>query len=212
MATSTRQASTTVSDGSDSAVEITPAFFCAYYFLWTTICLVFLMTLDGLITLLARKDGCYLEFFAHSVSVSNANVSTADWRIGLVAKSPVSGCKISLHTIQSRLLRGDQVLSELYPSLYGFGPVTSAKTDRPAITLDFKTVVTPGVIGGVVWDYRVEIVVRSKVEFRRGFLTVVCRGIPVIFTADPAGNMIGSLLGSMRRCDYILRERLNLPV
>lgn len=114
--------------------------------------------------------------------------------------------------IQSRLLRGGQVISDKSPPLYGLEPlVTYEKTDESSTTLDFKTVVTPGVIGSVVWDYRVEIVAGLKLDHGRGFLTVFCRDIPVIFTADPAGNMIGSLLGSMRRCDYLIRDNLNLP-
>ncbi|ESQ42177.1 hypothetical protein EUTSA_v10015608mg [Eutrema salsugineum] len=162
-----------------------------------------------------RELICFLDIFAHSVSVSNANanVSTADWRIGLIAKSPVTGCKISLHTIKSRLLRGHEVISELSPSLDGFGQlVTSDRTDEPVTTVHFNTVVTPGVIGGVVWDYRVEIVAGFKGKSAHGFLMMFCGGIPVKFTADAAGNMVGSLLGRMRRCDYLLRDYLNLSV
>ncbi|CAA7039345.1 unnamed protein product [Microthlaspi erraticum] len=202
-----RQASTTAS-------EVTPACWCGCYSCWTIVFILvplYYIVLDNL-----QREGCYVELFAHSVSVSNsstnANVSTADWRIRLVAKSPLTGCHISLHTIQSRLLRGGQVISEVSPPLYGLEQlVTYEKTDESSTTLDFKTVVTPGVIGSVVWDYRVETVAGLKLDTGHGFLTVFCGDIPVIFTADPAGNMVGSLLGSMRRCDYLIRDNLNLP-
>ncbi|CAN6975575.1 unnamed protein product, partial [Brassica oleracea var. botrytis] len=154
------------------------------------------------------------ELFAHSVSVSNvtnaANVSTADWRTGLVANSPVTRCKLSLHTVTSRLLRGDEVISQVSPSLDDFGRlVTTEKNDEPVTIVDFKHVVTSGVNGSVVWDYRVESVVGLKAEFAHGFLSVICSGIPVKFTTDSAGNVFGSLLGGMRRCGYSLRDNLN---
>ncbi|KFK26336.1 hypothetical protein AALP_AA8G234600 [Arabis alpina] len=166
--------------------------------------------LDGLAELVTRKS-CYLELFANSISVSNA--SNADWRIGFVATTPVTGCNFSLNTIQSRLLRGGQVISEISPSLDSLGqPVSVGETDGPVTTIGFKNVATPGVIdGGVVWDNRVELVTSVNVEggliYRnRGVLTVVCGGLPVKFTADPAGNMAGSLFGYMRRCEYLFRQ------
>uniref|UniRef100_M4CQX3 Uncharacterized protein n=1 Tax=Brassica campestris TaxID=3711 RepID=M4CQX3_BRACM len=154
------------------------------------------------------------ELVAHSVSVPNvtnaANVSTADWRTGLVAKSPVTRCKLSLHTVTSRLLRGDEVISQVSPSLDDFGRlVTTEKNDEPVTIVDFKHAVTSGVNGSVVWDYRVESVVGLKAEFAHGFLSVICSGIPVKFTTDAAGNVFGSLLGGMRRCGYSLRDNLN---
>ncbi|KAL0843444.1 hypothetical protein Bca101_016689 [Brassica carinata] len=154
------------------------------------------------------------ELFAHSVSVSNstnaANVSTADWRTGLVAKSPVTRCKLSLHTVTSRLLRGDEVISKVSPSFDEFGRLyESDKTDAPVTIVDFKKVVTPVVNGSVVWDYRVESVVGLKAKSAHGFLSVICRDIPVKFTADEAGNVVGSLLGGMRPCEYSLRDNLD---
>lgn len=54
-----------------------------------------------------------------------------------------------------------------------------------------------------------ESVVGLKAEFAHGYLTVVCHDIPVKYTADAVGNVVGSLLGSMRRCGYSLRDNLN---
>ncbi|KAJ4908014.1 Uncharacterized protein Rs2_11672 [Raphanus sativus] len=158
MSTSIEQAPTTSTGGpDDKSFEVTPKNCCPRYFL--TIIVVFSITvaIRGLACLDDKdnKSYCYIELFAQSVSVSNftnaANVSTADWGTGLVAKSPVT-------------------------------PV------------DFKKVVTPVVNGSVVWDYRVESVVGLKAEFAHGFLSVICRDIPVKFTADEAGNVVGSLL------------------
>ncbi|CAA7039347.1 unnamed protein product [Microthlaspi erraticum] len=181
-----RQASATASED-DAALEITPACWCRYYSC-LTIFFILVPLFFGVIHSLERK-GCYVDLFAHSVYVSNsstrANVSTADWRI---------------------------VISEVSPPLYGLEPlVTYEKTDESSTTIDFKTVVTTGAIGSVVWDYRVEIVAGLKLDRGHGFVTVFCGDIPVKLTADPAGNMVGSLLGSMRRCDYLIRDNLNLP-
>lgn len=214
MPTSGRRTSTTVSGGrDDQPLEITPADICFSYFFYTVLFLLVPLSLHAiryLSCLLGGKDACYMELFAHSVSVTNATnakISTADWRIVLIAKSPVTGCKISLDTVSSRLLRGDKVISEVSPSLDGFGePVTSKKTDEPVTTVDFKKVVTPGVTGSVIWDYGVEIAVGLKAEYAHGFLMVSCGDIPVKFTADAGGNVIGSLFGNMRRCDYFFRE------
>ncbi|ESQ42176.1 hypothetical protein EUTSA_v10016045mg [Eutrema salsugineum] len=207
MATPSREASTTISGGANyEPDEITLASCCCAY----SVCILLGLFLSVVIVHPYRsKDACYLELFANSVSFSfsNANASTADWRIGLVAKSPATECKTSLHPIKSRLLRGHEVISEVSPPFDGFEElVTSDRTDEPVTTVHFNKVVTPGVIGGVVWDYRVEIVAGLKAESARGFLTVFCGDIPVKFTADPAGNMVGSLLGSMRRCDYLLLD------
>ncbi|CAH2072200.1 unnamed protein product, partial [Thlaspi arvense] len=158
-------------------------------------------------------NSCYLELFADTVSVSNANanarVSAAEWRIGFVARSPVTGCKISLRPIKSRLLRGDEVIAKSSsPSMDPFGQVVTG--DETNVV--FETVVAmPEVIGDVIWDIRVEIIagVKTGIEYGNGFLLVFCGDIPVNFTADPAGNMIGSLLGNMRRCDYLYRDNLN---
>ncbi|CAN6871591.1 unnamed protein product [Brassica oleracea] len=184
-------------------LEITPVCYCGCYSCWSIVFVLVFLSLSGK---LLGEGGCYLELFAHSVSVSNtnvtANISTADWRVGLVAMSPVTGCKISFHTIKPRLLRGEEVVSETSPSVDGFGQVvTSDKTDGPVISVDFKRVVTPGIIGDVVRGYRVEIVAGVDSD---GFLMVLCGDLPVKFTADPAGNVIGSLLGNMKRRDVKL--------
>ncbi|KAL0843446.1 hypothetical protein Bca101_016691 [Brassica carinata] len=215
MYTTRGQASTTDSGGrNDGPVEFNPACcsicFCIIIFL-------FALFIGGIIhsDYLIRGDkACYIELFAHSISVSNvtnaANVSTADWRTGLVAKSPVTRCKLSLHTVTSRLLRGHEVISQVSPSLDDFGRfVASEKTDGPVTTVDFRNVATPGVNGSVVWDYRVESVVGLKAEYARGLLSVICTGIPVKFTVDTAGNVVGSLLGGMRRCGFSLRDNVN---
>lgn len=105
METSGRQASTTASDddGNNEATAITLACCCGCYGCYSCWTIFFITVplyfgfLDNL-----QINPCYVELFAHSVSVSNsstnANVSTADWRIGLVAKSPLTGCNISFHT------------------------------------------------------------------------------------------------------------------
>ncbi|KAL0709871.1 hypothetical protein Bca4012_016849 [Brassica carinata] len=198
MFTSIEHASTTDSGArSDRSIKVTPKYCCSNYFSIIILALVINLATSGLDHLLDGKYACYIELFAHSVSVSNAaNVTTADWRTGLIAKSPVTGCKLSLHTITSRLLRGEEVISKVSPSLDDFGnPVTSDKADESVTIVDFRNVVTPVVNGSVVWDFRVDSVVGLKAEFARGFLTVVCRNIPVKFTADSAGNVVGSLLG-----------------
>ncbi|VVB16865.1 unnamed protein product [Arabis nemorensis] len=188
-------------------VEITPSYCCSCY-LWSTLIFsIVLLALAGIVTLLIGQNSCYFELFANSISATNANASNADWRIGFVAKSPVSGCKFSLYTLQSRLLRGGEVISEISPSLDSLGQLVNAgETDGPVTTVGFKNVVTPGVIGGVVWDFRVELVARVNEHSGHGILTVLCGGLPVKFTADPAGNVTGSLLGNMRRCEYLFRR------
>ncbi|CAA7058705.1 unnamed protein product [Microthlaspi erraticum] len=199
--------------GSDKPTEITPACCCAYYISITLCLLAFpliCITIDKLFD--ASQISCFLELFAESVSVSNenanTNVSAADWRIGFVARSPVTGCKISLHTLKSRLLLGDQVISNsTSPSLDHFGRVVTGDKAN----LFFETVVMPEVTGDVVWDIRVEIIagVKTDLKYGNGFLLVFCGDIPVKFTADPAGSVIGSLLGNIRRCDYLFRNNLN---
>ncbi|CAN7140514.1 unnamed protein product [Brassica rapa subsp. narinosa] len=207
-----RQASTTTYPRAfDPPIEVTPVCYCGCYSCWSIVVVLVFLFLSGK---LFGEGGCYLELFAHSVSVSNtnvnANISTADWRVGLVAMSPVTGCKISFHTIKSRLLRGEEVVSETSPSVDGFGQVvTSDKTDGPVISVDFKGVVTPGIIGDVVRGYRVEIVAGVDSD---GFLMVLCGDLPLKFTGDPAGNVIGSLLGNMKRCDYVFEDNLNIHV
>ncbi|KAG7610003.1 hypothetical protein ISN44_As05g020490 [Arabidopsis suecica] len=153
--------------------DITPAHCCATYlgclgFLF----LIFLFAL-GMTAMFIDEDSCYLELFTDSVSVSNANVnanvSTADWRIG------------------------DEVLSKYSsPSWDGAGDKTNVV---------FEKVVMPEVIGDVIWNLRVEIMcsVKTDANFRNRFLIATCPDIPVELTKDPAGNVVGSLLGNMRR-------------
>ncbi|CAH8333416.1 unnamed protein product [Eruca vesicaria subsp. sativa] len=239
MSTYREQASTTVSGDPDDDTSggITPADCCSVYFV--TIIFLLLVSIASTVmnNLVQGKNTCYVDLFAHSISVSNAtNVSTADWRTVFIAKSPVTGCNLSLHTVTSRLLRGDEVISQspvtgcnlslhtvtsrllrgdevisqVSPSLDDFGRlVTTSQTDEPVTNVDFKNVVTPVVNGSVVWDYRVESVVGLKAETAHGYVAVVCTDIPVKFTADAAGNVVGSLLGSMRRCEYSLRDNVN---
>ncbi|KAG2333542.1 hypothetical protein Bca52824_004722 [Brassica carinata] len=213
MSTYREEDSTTVSGGpDDKTFEFTPKYCCSFYFVTFISVFLFSIAFEGLNNLVQGKTTCYAELFAHSVSVSNAaNVSTADWRTVFIAKSPVTRCKLSLHTVTSRLLRGDEVISQVSPSLDDFGrPVTSEKTDEPVSTVDFKNVVmTPVVNGSVVWDYRVESVVGLNAESAHGYMTVVCRDIPVKFTPDASGNVVGSLLGVMRPCEYSLRDNLD---
>ncbi|CAF2337959.1 unnamed protein product, partial [Brassica napus] len=172
-----------------------------------------------------EKINCHSGFthmrmllFASSVTVSNANantnISTADWRVGLVAKSPVTRCKISLHTSKSRLLRGDhEVVSGSAPWLDGFGQFfTSYNTYEPVTSVDFKGVEMPGVVGDLVRGYKVEIAVAVKADGEHVFLIVLCGDLPVKLTADPKGNVIGSLLGNMKRCEYVVGDNLNIHV
>ncbi|KAF8084938.1 hypothetical protein N665_0693s0029 [Sinapis alba] len=214
MATSTGQASTTESgDQNDRPVEITPKYCCSNYFITTMIFSLVPLAFVSFIIFVNGKQHCYIDLFTHSISVSTtANVSTADWKTGLIAKSPVTKCKLSLQTVTSRLLRGDEVISQASPSLDGFGRfVTFGKTDESVSIVDFRNVVltSQGVNGSVIWDYRVESIVRLNAEFAHGFLSVICRDIPVKFTADESGSVFGSLVGGMRRCEYLLRDNLN---
>ncbi|KAJ4871591.1 hypothetical protein Rs2_46763 [Raphanus sativus] len=102
MTTYREQASTTVSGGpDDKTLEVTPEHCCSCYF--STVIFVFLLAivLTGLDNFFRDKTTCYAELFAHSVSVSVSNVtnvSTADWRTVFIAKSPVTRCKLSLHS------------------------------------------------------------------------------------------------------------------
>ncbi|EOA23057.1 hypothetical protein CARUB_v10003827mg [Capsella rubella] len=142
---------------------------------------------------------CYIELFADSVSVSSSN-----WRVGLIATSPVSDCEISLRALKSSLIRGDQVISNSSSEFFGQF-VTGNKID-----VVFQNVVMPAVIGDVIWDFRVQVwsAVDTHVRFGNGFLMVSCPDIPVKFTTDTAGNVMGSLLGNIRRCDYIYQKKL----
>ncbi|CAL9231129.1 unnamed protein product [Arabidopsis halleri] len=147
-----------------------------------------------------------IKLFANSVSVSNANanVSAADWTIGFVARSPVTGCEVSIHTLNSRLLRGSEVISKSSSPSSGYF-VTGDKTE-----VVFEKVVMPKVIGDVVWDSRVEIMfaMNTNARYLNGFLMAACPAIPVKFTTDQAGKVMGSLLGNVKRCDYIFQKHL----
>lgn len=67
--------------------------------------------------------------------------------------------------------------------------------DTPLPYAVFKTVATPS--DRVVWDLGVEVVSSVKIDGRShhkdGFLILTCGNIPVNFTADPAGNVKGTL-------------------
>ncbi|KAG7603049.1 hypothetical protein ISN45_At05g020510 [Arabidopsis thaliana x Arabidopsis arenosa] len=149
----------------------------------------------------------HIDLFTNSVSVSNANanVSAADWTIGFVARSPVTGCEVSIHTLNSRLLRGSEVISKSSSSPSSGYFVTGNKTD-----VVFEKVVMPKVIGDVIWDARVEIMfaMNTDVRYLNGFLMAACPRIPVKFTTDQAGKVTGSLLGNVKRCDYIFQKHL----
>ncbi|CAH2072196.1 unnamed protein product [Thlaspi arvense] len=149
---------TPTSTVSDEPTEITPACCCAYYLCITIFLLVFPLITIVIGKKFDGKNSCYLELFADTVSVSNANanvnakantnVSAAQWRIGFVARSPVTDCKISLHPIKSRLLRGDEVIAKSSSrSTDHFGQVV----DGDKTNVVFETVeVMPEVIGDVI--------------------------------------------------------------
>ncbi|EOA22872.1 hypothetical protein CARUB_v10003603mg [Capsella rubella] len=148
---------------------------------------------------------CYIELFADSVSVSNANVSTADLRVGFVARSPVSGCKISIHALNSRLLRGIDVISNSSST-----PSSSdylSKGDKTHVVFE-KVVLSEAINGrGVIWNIRVDEVMLATYIGSQDFidfLVAACPAIPVKFTTDLTGKVKGSLLGNVRRCDYKL--------
>ncbi|CAN8252544.1 unnamed protein product [Cochlearia groenlandica] len=187
---------------------------CSCYSFLTIFMFISLLTFSGNLFFFVHES-CYVDLFANSISVvSNANATaTADWRMSLIAKNPVTSCKTSLHTIKSRLLRGDEVISELNPSLDGFEQViTHDETDSSAITVRFKKVMMSRIINGLVWDYKVEIVAGVTAKGKHGFLMMVCDDLPVKFTVDAAGNAVGTLLGTMRRCDYLFWNNSTLSV
>ncbi|CAD5332347.1 unnamed protein product [Arabidopsis thaliana] len=162
---------------SDEPIDITPEFCCTAYFFTT-----------GSSSLLL-----FLFFLA------------ADWTIGFVARSPVTGCEVSIHTLNSRLLRGSEVISKSSSSPSSGYFVTGNKTD-----VVFEKVVMPKVIGDVTWNARVEIMfaMNTDVRYLNGFLMAACPRIPVKFTTDQAGKVTGSLLGNVKRCDYIFQKLL----
>ncbi|VVB16859.1 unnamed protein product [Arabis nemorensis] len=158
-------------------IEITSAYCCSCYLCSALFFYLLPLLFVGIGNLFGGKDICFLELFINSISVSNANASNADWRFGFLAKSPVTGCKISLHTMKSRLLRGDEVISDVSLMSNSFGQLVDARgTDGPVTSVGFKNLMTPGVIGGVVWDFRVEIVAGVETETGHGILSVFCGG------------------------------------
>lgn len=190
--------------------NITPAY-CCFSYIATTGFFIFLKLI--LIHLSNNKEKCYIELFANSVSVTNvdikANISAADWRIGFAAKSPVTGCKISLRTLSSRLLRGEQVISNSssWENLGEFVP-------RDKTNIVFEKVVMPKVVGDVIWNLRVKIMyaVKTDVRYINGLLMADCPDIPVKFTTDAAGKVMGTLLGNVRRCEYKFKHDLDYSV
>ncbi|EFH63316.1 hypothetical protein ARALYDRAFT_315689 [Arabidopsis lyrata subsp. lyrata] len=154
-----------------------------------------------------------LKLFANSVSVTNvdikANISAADWRIGFAANSPVTGCKISILTLSSRLLRGEQVISNSssWENLGEFVP-------RDKTNIVFEKVVMPKLIGDMIWNLRVKIMYAVKTDARyiNGLLMADCPDIPVKFTTDAAGKVMGTLLGNVRRCEYKFQHDLDYSV
>ncbi|CAH8271841.1 unnamed protein product [Arabidopsis lyrata] len=205
------------SDNGERAFKLTPASFCVFYLLYTLAMFGFFLILymGAVFPDYILKGVCNLEVFADSFSISNASNAnaTADWNVGFTTRNPGNGCKVSLRTIKSRLLRGNKLLSESStPDYFGL-LVTGKLNDVPVPYAVFKTVATPR--KGVVWDIRVEVVTSVKINGRAGhgdgFLIVTCRDIPVNFTADPTGNVNGSLIGYMRPCEYLVQEEYTDP-
>ncbi|EFH48249.1 predicted protein [Arabidopsis lyrata subsp. lyrata] len=101
-------------DDGERAFKLTPASFCVFYLLFALamIGVYLFLYLIAIIPVIHRT--CYLEVFADSFSDSNASNAnaTADWNFGFTTRNPGNGCKVSLHTVKSRLLRGDKLLSE----------------------------------------------------------------------------------------------------
>ncbi|EOA22400.1 hypothetical protein CARUB_v10003035mg [Capsella rubella] len=88
-------------------------------------------------------------------------------------------CKASLHTMKSRLVRGDKLISE------------SSSPDYFGLLVE------------VLSSFKIE----GRSRYEDGFLILTCNNIPVNFTVDPAGNVKGSLLGYMRPCEYIYQKK-----
>ncbi|XP_023635702.1 uncharacterized protein LOC111829902 isoform X1 [Capsella rubella] len=190
----------------DVPMDISPRCCCICYFsVFGSFFLLFLLYL--FLNKLDAGQLCYVELFANSVSVSyaNANVSTADWKIGFVAKSPITGCKVSIHTLNSRLVRSGEVVSK------SSSPSSSYFIPGDNTEVVFEKVVTPAVVGDVIWDSQAEIMfgINTDVKHLHGILLVACSNIPVKFTTEQATEeVVGSLLGNMRRCDYIYQQSL----
>ncbi|CAA0384422.1 unnamed protein product [Arabidopsis thaliana] len=124
---------------------------------------------------------CYLDLFVDSVSVSN----NTNWNVSLVADSPFTFCQLSLFTVNGQLLQG-----------VGF---TTRKLDS------IKD-------GHVVWDTGVKIIARVQAGTslkKKGLLRVTGSDLPVRFLLDPEGNMKGSLVGNMKRCEYLFNSSLD---
>lgn len=161
-----------------------------------------------IIVVITNMNRCYLELLADSISVSGNTSTGANWTVSLVTKSPSTFCDLSLYTINGSLLNGDKVIAESTTC----NSHQQFVSQMPVTTMRFTTAKIHGVVGdgAVVWDTGVEILaaVKADNEKRQGFLTVTCRDLPVRLWSDGAGNMKGSLLGCMRRCDYLFRLEL----
>ncbi|XP_019084767.1 PREDICTED: uncharacterized protein LOC104706507 [Camelina sativa] len=204
------------SDNEESAFKLTPASFCVVYLMYALafagLYFIFFVPVIFLFPILNPR--CYVDVFAESFSVSNPSNAnaTADWNVGFTTMSPGNTCKVSLHTMKSRLIRGGKLISESATPDY-FGLLVREKiNDVPLPYAVFKTVATPR--DGLVLDIRVEVVTSVKIDggsrYEDGFLILTCGNIPVNFTADPAGNVKGSLLGYMRPCEYKFQEEFPL--
>ncbi|CAH8389889.1 unnamed protein product [Eruca vesicaria subsp. sativa] len=204
-----------VDNGERASTKLTRASFWTIYLVTATAVSLCFLLMFYLIGFRSLKSSCHLEVFVDSFSISNVSNATADWNVSFVTRSPGNGCKISLHMIKSRLLRGGNLISKSLNTPDYFGELVTGQMNEPLSYAVFDTVETPkGNGGGVVWDLRVYVVslVRnvglhdySCLE-SPGYLHVNCDGILVDFTMDSAGNVKGSLLGHMRPCEYLLRN------
>ncbi|XP_019097675.1 PREDICTED: uncharacterized protein LOC104770545 [Camelina sativa] len=203
------------SDNEETAFKLTPASFCVVYLMYALAFAGLYFILSVPINFFILNPRCYVDVFAESFSVSNPSISntSADWNVGFTTMSPGSNtCKVYLHTMKSRLIRGGKLISESASPDY-FGLLVREKiNDVPLPYAVFKTVATPR--DGLVLDIRVEVVTSVKIDggsrYEHGFLILTCGNIPVNFTADPDGNVKGSLLGYMRPCEYKFQQEFPL--
>ncbi|CAH8271839.1 unnamed protein product [Arabidopsis lyrata] len=165
-------------DDGERAFKLTPASFCVFYLLFALamIGVYLFLYLIAIIPVIHRT--CYLEVTdVKSLSTQSNRVSSAE---------------ISFYPSHPFLIL----------------LVTGKINDVPVPYAVFKTVATPR--NELVWDLRLEVVTSVKIKGRAGhgdgFLIVTCRDIPVNFTADPAGNVNGSLIGYMRPCEYLVQK------
>ena len=64
----------------------------------------------------------------------------------------------------------------------------------------------------MVWDTGVKIIARVQAGTslkKKGLLRVTGSDLPVRFLLDPEGNMKGSLVGNMKRCEYLFNSSLD---